>query len=142
MDLRGHQRLGIDSNVLIYLIENEGDLGDRAGALLDAVAAGQATAILSALVLAEVCAGPAKAGDGPLLERVADEILSLENTEVVSLSEELAIDAAVVRAARGLGLSDAIHLATARGEEATAFVTNDRRIKSSPQLEVLYLDEI
>ena len=31
---------------------------------------------------------------------------------------------------------------TARAAGATAFVTNDRRIKSRPGLEVLYLDDL
>lgn len=39
-------------------------------------------------------------------------------------------------------MGDAIHLATARAAGATALVTNDRRIRSVPRLEVIYLDDI
>jgi predicted nucleic acid-binding protein len=39
-------------------------------------------------------------------------------------------------------MTDAIHLASARSAGATAFVTNDRRIKPLPQLDVIYLDEL
>jgi hypothetical protein len=35
-----------------------------------------------------------------------------------------------------------IYLASARQAGATVFVTNDRRIRSMPQLEVSYLDEL
>jgi predicted nucleic acid-binding protein len=137
-----HERVGLDSNVVIYLLEDSGELGQRAGALLDAIARGEAVGILSAVVLTEACSGPAIAGDMTLVERVADELRSLENTEIVDVSADIAVDAAVIRGARSLTSADAIHLACARAAEATAFVTNDRRIKSSPQLEVLYLDEI
>lgn len=138
----GHKRVGLDSNVLIYLLEDSGKLGQSAGALLDAIAQGEAVGILSAIVLTEACAGPASAGDMTLVERVADEIRSLENTQIVDVSVDIAVDGAVIRGARSLGTPDAIHLACAKSAGATAFVTNDRRIKPSPGLDVLYLDEL
>lgn len=142
IDIGSHKRVGLDSNVLIYLLEDSGKLGQSAGALLDAIARGEAVGILSAIVLTEACAGPAKAGDMTLVERVADELRSLENTEIVDVSADIAVDGAVIRGARLVSTPDAIHLASARAAGATAFVTNDRRIKPSPQLDVLYLDEL
>jgi len=50
------------------------------------------------------------------------------------------VEAAILRGSTPLSTADAIHLATARLAGATAFVTNDRRIRSTPGLEVLYLD--
>ena len=41
-----------------------------------------------------------------------------------------------------MALADAIHLASARAAGATAFVTNDRRIRGSAKLEVIYLDDL
>lgn len=142
IDIGGHKRVGLDSNVLIYLLEDAGRLGESAGALLDAIAQGEAVGILSAIALTEACAGPAKAGDMTLVERVADELRSLENTQIVDVSADIAVDGAVIRGARSANTPDAIHLACARAGGATAFVTNDRRIKASPQLQVLYLDEL
>jgi predicted nucleic acid-binding protein len=52
------------------------------------------------------------------------------------------VDAAVIGGIRGLSLADAVHLACARAAGATAFVTNDRRIRGSRKLEVVYLDEL
>ena len=140
--LRGHRRVGIDSNVLIYLLEQPGPLGDRAGSLLDAIAAGEAEGIMATLALTEACAGPAQAGDPALVERYADELTSLENVRLIPLSAELAVDAAAMRGSTSIGMADAIHIATARNGGATAFVTNDRRIKPTPSLEILYLDEL
>jgi predicted nucleic acid-binding protein len=142
MSVRGHARVGIDSNVLIYLLEDSGQLGQKAGTVLDAIARGEAVGILSVIALTEACAGPASARELALVERVADEIRSLENTEIIDVSADIAVDGAVIRTGRSLSTPDAIHLASARAAQATAFVTNDRRIKSSPQLEVLYLDEL
>jgi predicted nucleic acid-binding protein len=44
-----------------------------------------------------------------------------------------------MRGRRSIALADAIHLATARTAGASAFVTNDRAIRSTPQLEVIRL---
>jgi predicted nucleic acid-binding protein len=42
----------------------------------------------------------------------------------------------------GIGIEDAVHLASARNAGATIFVTNDRRIRSIPRLAVVYLDDL
>lgn len=97
---------------------------------------------MATLTLTEVCAGPARAGDPAMVERYADELTSLENVRLIPLTSEVAVDAAATRGTGPLGLADAIHLASARSAGATAFVTNDRRISSTPALEVLYLDEL
>jgi predicted nucleic acid-binding protein len=140
--IKGHARVGIDSNVLIYLFEGSGALADKSAALLDAIADGQAEGVLATLALAEICSGPAAAGDPALVERYADELVSLENTRLVPLSADIAVDAAALRGGGSLTLADAIHLASTRRAGATAFITNDRRIRSTPQLEVIYLGKL
>jgi predicted nucleic acid-binding protein len=140
--IKGHARVGIDSNVLIYLFEGSGPLADKSAALLDAIADGQAEGVLATLALAEICSGPAAAGERALVERYSDELVSLENNRVIALSADIAVDAAALRGAGALSLADAIHLASARHAGATAFITNDRRIRSTPQLKVLYLDQL
>lgn len=137
-----HQRVGIDSNVLIYLLEGSSPLADVAGGLLDALAEGAGAGVLSALAVAEVSTGPARVGDAAMVQRYADELTSLENVQVVAMDAVVAIEAALIRGSGPLTLADAIHLATARLAGATAFVTNDRRIRSIDRLQVLYLDEL
>jgi predicted nucleic acid-binding protein len=97
----GHKHLciAIDSNVLIYLLEGSGPLADKSAALLDAIAAGEASGVLASLCLTEVCSGPARAGDRALVERYADELTSLENVRIVPLDADVAVDAAVIRGA-------------------------------------------
>jgi predicted nucleic acid-binding protein len=137
-----HRRVALDSNVLIYLLEGSGPLADRCAELLDAIAAGEGEGILATLALAEICSGPARAGDPAMVERYADELGSLDNVRLVPLDREIAVDSAALRGVTGPSLADAIHLATARHAGATAFVTNDRRIKATPRLDVVYLDQL
>ncbi len=140
--LKRHRRVAIDSNVLIYLLEGEADLGDKCAALLDALAAGEGEAALATIALAEICGRPAQEGNLALVDRYADELSSLENVNLVPLNPTVAVEAAVIRGATSLSLADAIHLACAREAGATAFVTNDRRIKPIRGLEVEYLADL
>ena len=138
----GHRRVAIDANALIYLLEDSGPLADVGEALLDAAEAGRTIVVLASLGLAEVCAGPATAGDLALVERYADAISSMPGLRIQPLTADVAVDAAVIRGSRRISLADATHLASARAAGATAFVTNDRRVRGSARLLVVYLDEL
>lgn len=137
-----HRRIGLDSNILIYVIERVDPWSQVAGELVDAVESGAAAATISALGLAEILSGPARAGDLAILERYDGEIRDIPGLSVESIGPDLAGDAAVIRGVRGMSLTDAVHLASARAAGATAFVTNDRRLRGSSKLEVLYLDDL
>jgi predicted nucleic acid-binding protein len=140
---RTHPRFGLDSNVFIYLFEGSGREADVASALVEAIAGGAATGTLAMLGLAEILTGPARADDAALTHRYADELLSLEGLSVPAMGREVALEAALVRgSAAQLSLGDAIHLASARLDHATAFVTNDRRLRAINGLEVVYLREL
>ena len=140
-DLAGHRRIGLDSNILIYLLETSGPLADAAARIVDAIDAGTTEAVLSTVGLIEILAGPARAGDAATFELTADALRDLL-IRVVSLDQATAEDAAWIRGSLGIGLEDAVHLASARNAGATAFVTNDRRLRSIPRLEVVYLDDL
>lgn len=139
--LTGHQKIGLDSNVLIYLIETRGPLADVVAIIVDMIADGQVVGVLSAIGLVEILVGPARVGDARLFETTAEALRDLP-IRVVPLSGAIAEDAAWIRGASGVGLEDAVHLASARAAGATAFVTNDRRIRAIPNLDVIYLDDI
>lgn len=139
--LARHPVVGLDSNVLIYVFEGTTPLADAAEALLDAVGSGQGDAVLATIGLTEILTRPAALGDGALFERYATELRSIEHLRLVPLDAETAIDAAWGRAGdRDLG--DAFHVATARAAGATAFVTNDRRVRGRAGIEVVYLSDL
>ncbi len=140
-DLARHRRIGLDSNILIYLLGTSGPLADAAARIVDAIEAGTTEAVLSTIGLIEILAGPASAGDAAAFELTADALRDLL-IRVVSLDRATAEDAAWIRGSLGIGLEDAVHLASARHAGATAFVTNDRRLRSIPRLEVVYLDDL
>jgi predicted nucleic acid-binding protein len=137
-----HRRIGLDSNLFIYLADDVQPWADRAAELVTAIEAGHTGGVLSAIGLTEVLSGPSRDGDLGRLERTNDEIRAIPGLRIVPVGPEIAADAAVIRGLRGLTLPDAIHLATARATGATAFITNDRRLRGSAKLEVIYLDDL
>ncbi|MBA2255155.1 MAG: PIN domain-containing protein, partial [Chloroflexi bacterium] len=88
--LARHRRAGIDSNVLIYLLEGSGAQAEAAGALLDRMAVGPLEGVLATLAIAEVASGPAREGDGAMAERYAEELSTLEGVTVVPLDRDIA----------------------------------------------------
>ena len=136
-----HQRIGIDSNVVIYALEGSGPESETARAIFDLLATGACSGVLSILGLVEVLVGPARHPGDALVQRYADELLDLEGLEIIPIDRDAAIEAAHVRAG-GTPLADAIHLASARTSGASAFVTNDRRLEALPGLEVITLPDL
>lgn len=137
-----HRRIALDANILIYLLEDGGPLADSSQGLIDAAENGDVAAVIAAIGLAEVCAGPARSGDLALAERYAAALGSMPGLRIQPLTAEVAVDAAVIRGVRGISLADAMHLASARASGATAFITNDRRLHGSARLDVVYLDDL
>jgi predicted nucleic acid-binding protein len=139
---RRHRRLAIDSNVLVYVLERSEPRAMIGRALIDAFESGLTRGVLSVIGLAELTAGPARLADPAHVERYGEQIRSIEGLHLQPLTVEIALDAGILRGVRGIGLADAIHLASARAAGATAFVTNDRRLHSSAHLEIVYLDDL
>jgi len=137
-----HRRIAFDANVFIYLFEGSGALSQAAASVLDAVSAGRATGIAATIALSEVIVGPVRAGDETMAERYLDAIRSIEHLDVVPATLEIAADAGFVRGRTGLTLADALHVATARAAGASILVTNDRRIRPMPQLDVVRLSDL
>jgi predicted nucleic acid-binding protein len=137
-----HRRIAFDANVFIYLFEGSGALSLAAASILDAISAGRSTGIAATIALSELIVGPVRAGDETMAERYLDAIRSIEHLHVVPATAEIAADAGVVRGRTGLTLADALHVATARAAGASALVTNDRRIRSMLQLDVVQLADL
>jgi len=136
-----HRLVALDANVLIYALEGSEAFGAQARALVDALDDGALAGSMATVAQLEILAGPARGGDAGIFERIASELASLPLT-LVPLTADVAADAAWLRGQGGLDLADAIHAASARAVGSTAFITNDRRIRSRPKLDVFYLDDL
>lgn len=61
---------------------------------------------------------------------------------VIPISRQILLSAAQLRAETKLKLPDAIHVATAKWAECSAFITNDRGIKHDDGLRVIIWDKL
>lgn len=138
--LTRHRRIAIDSNVLIYVLDDDPRRAEIAADVLDAVAAGEVEGVIASIGVVEALVGPARADDGARFELAAATIRDL-GLEIVGMDADVAEDAAWIRGRSGLTLGDAVHVASAHHARATALVTNDRRIRARRDLDVLYLDD-
>ncbi len=136
-----HPRIALDANVLIYVLEGSEQFGLQARAVVDALDGGVLAGSMATIGQVEVLAGPARVGDAAVFERTADELRSL-GLNLVTLTSDVAEDAAWLRGLGGLALADAVHVASARQAGATAMITNDRRIRPRPGLDVFYLSDL
>lgn len=132
-DLGRFTRVGLDSAVLIYHLEDVRPYSDLTEDLFAAVARGTPGAVLSTISVAELLVKPRREGQPGRVAALQRFVVSLPNAAVVAPDVAVASEAARLRAAYGLRLPDALLVATARREGAQAFLTNDgelRRLKA------------
>lgn len=77
-----------------------------------------------------------------LVQQYRDILLSAEGLTTILLSQDIAEEAARLRAAHNIRTPDAIQVATAIHAGASFFLTNDDRLPALPELTVLVLDEL
>jgi predicted nucleic acid-binding protein len=124
----------VDTAPWIYLLEDHAEFASRFLGLFEAAERGQIQLALSTVTLAEVLAGPFKAGQTALAKRYET---ALGAYQVVPLSATVASLAAQLRVQYRLKLPDAVQLASALEIGAAALVTHDRDFSAVEGLPVL-----
>lgn len=113
----------IDSCLLIYLVEEHPIFGPR---MKSAMAEDPAARFaISPLVKLECLVAPLKRGD-PVLQRAYEMLFS--RFLLLSMPEDVFLQAARLRAQFNLKTPDALHLATAQHHSCAALWTNDDRM--------------
>ncbi|MFN0182494.1 MAG: type II toxin-antitoxin system VapC family toxin [Aquabacterium sp.] len=124
----------VDTAPVIYLLEDHPRFLPLFIGLFEAEAAGDLQIAISTITVAEVLAGPLRAGQDALARRYEK---ALGRYVVVAVDSAIAVSAARLRARYALKLPDAIQLATALEMGAAALVTHDRDFAKVQGLAVL-----
>jgi predicted nucleic acid-binding protein len=135
----GAGRVGIDTCLFIYYIEEDPRFLPLIDPLFHEADAGTRELVTSALTLLEVLVVPYRAGDASLAARYEQLLTRSRGIRVVDLSRDQLRDAAQLRAATGIKTPDALQIAAAIACGCTAFVTNDRRLPAVRGTRVLQL---
>ncbi len=134
--------VGVDTAPFIYLIEEHPDYLPLVRPFFEAVDLGRLRVVTSVITLLEVLVQPLRQDNQELAQKYRDILLGAAGLSVVPVSVSIAEEAASLRACYHLRTPDAIQIATAKSEGASAFLTNDRRLASLPGIQVLVLDEL
>ena len=123
-------RIFIDTNVFIYLFEDEGRRGKRATEIFNEISLRGDEVLTSALTLGEILIKPLEANDLALADRYRKAFRG-PTVRMISFDEVAGERYARVRQDRGIKAPDAIQLATAAAAGCDLFITNDDRLAGS-----------
>lgn len=140
-DLRGHV-VGLDTTPVIYYIERKKPYIDMLRPFFQAVDNGDITLVTSIVTLLEVLVHPFRYGDTELVSKYRETLFNTDGLLTVQLSQEIAEEAARLRAMHTIRTPDAIQMATAINAGATFFLTNDTGFPTSTKINVLVLDKL
>lgn len=115
----------VDSAPVVYALEGSA-LARPFEPIFEAVEAGRIRAIVTPITLAEVVAGPLRAGREDLAARYRAALTSSPGWTLRPLDADIAMLAARLRFRHRLKLPDALQLATALEEGCHALITHDR----------------
>ncbi|HEX4320895.1 MAG TPA: PIN domain-containing protein [Acidobacteriaceae bacterium] len=120
-------RIFLDTNLWIYLIEDQGPFGIRATEIIHALISRGDTLATSTLTLGEILVKPLRKGDLDLADRYRRAMRS-PGMLLIPFDEKGAEIFARLRPDRETKPQDAIQLASAASVGCDLFITNDERL--------------
>lgn len=141
--LRQHSVIGLDTCVFIYHFEAHPRYLPLTQALLEGVQHGRWRAVASVLTVMELTVRPWQLGQPAVAREYEALLVHMPNLTVTDVTRDVARRAAQLRAAFRLRPADALQVAGAMTNGATAFITNDRALEHlDPTLDMVLLDEL
>lgn len=139
--MEGH-RVYVDTNIFVYFLDKSPEFFPVVGPVIERIASGGIVGVAGIAVMAEVLVKPYRTGDLFLVASIKS-FFSQEGFLSIAHHDRETFDlAAQLRATKGLGFADALHVATAIRNGCRFFLTNDTRIVSSDLLMILRISEL
>jgi predicted nucleic acid-binding protein len=136
-----HRVLGIDTMAFIYHLEGNEQCGPFTRILFSAVESGECRGVTSVLTLMETLVRPKEIGDSNLRDDYYFALTTFPNLTIRDVDAEVAERAAELRAMSRLRPPDALQIATCLVEGGSAFVTNDERLRSIEDPEIIIMKD-
>jgi predicted nucleic acid-binding protein len=142
-ELKKLKKVGLDSSILIYHLEDLEPYANLTENIFAAVAEGSLIAVLSTVSVTELLVQPFTAGQQDRIAAFERFLFSLPNTELKSPDYLIAREAARLRSKYRIRTPDALLMATSIIEKADAFITNDARLRTlrAEGIIILVLDD-
>jgi predicted nucleic acid-binding protein len=142
LKLFSNQTIFIDTSPLIYYIEEHSQYLKFLRHLFTSHEEYGYLFISSVITLMEVLVLPLRCKKNELAQRYETILTNSQSIKLVTIDNEIAKVSARLRAEYSLKTPDAIQLATAVVYSADTFLTNDKRLKTVKEVNVLTLDEL
>lgn len=134
--------VALDTTPLIYFIEEHPIYLKVVEPFFQAVEHGDITVVTSIVTLLEALVHPIKNANEELAQKYRELLFNSEGLTTITLSQEIAEEAARLRAFHNIRTPDSIQMATAITEGASFFLTNDMRLPLLSTLSTLTLDNL
>jgi predicted nucleic acid-binding protein len=125
----------LDTNLVIYFVEQPPTWGLKAKARITALLGGGEELAVSDIVRMECLVGPLKRGDGKV-ESDFRTFFASPDLRVLPITAAVCERAARIRATLGFKPLDSLHLAAAVEYGCARFLTNDLRLNSFPDIPI------
>lgn len=120
--------IAFDTNIAIYALNGHPKYAEESIAIISE--ASRSGGCVSVLLLTELLSYP-KLADKLYLQKAEEFVQSLANLDIVAIDEEISRYAAtLMRQHETIRLADALHIASASLGGASAFWTNDQKLKN------------
>lgn len=133
LKLKNLKRVAIDTNIFIYHFHDYDVFTPKSNEIFSLLTAQGTNIVTSSITIAELLSIKAPTRK---INELKDELYQTPNLKIISVSDELAIEAARIRRDYSFRLPDAIQLATAVFARAEAFITNDKQLKRFKKVDV------
>lgn len=139
--LRSFQRVGFDTPVFVYHIEQTSRWAGPASYALEAMTDGKFAGMTSVVTLLEIAIKPLRLGRPEIADAYEALIGDITNLSINSVDVRSARIGAELRATYGLRTPDSLQIAACLANGAEAFVTNDRRLRRVKEIDIVVLDD-
>jgi predicted nucleic acid-binding protein len=129
--------VALDTQIFIYFIEEDHRYLPLIKSLFEALDRGDLAGVTSGLSLMEVLVVPYRSGNAALADRYESLLTRSRGLRFIEVDRRLLKAAAQLRATFKLKPPDAIQVAAALVGNCNSFLTNDRRIRAVPGLQIL-----
>ena len=120
-------RIFLDTNLFVYLFEDEGQRGKRATEIFNEISLRGDEVLTSTMTLGELLVKPIEANDMALADRYR-RVFRGPTVKMISFDEAASEKYARIRRDRAIKAPDVIQLATAAAAGCELFITNDDRL--------------
>lgn len=127
--------------VFVYSLEMPSRLAALAKQVLDAVESSAVTAVTSEITIMELMVRPLQLGQTDIASGYETLLSNFPNLTIAELPRFATRKAAELRARHGLHALDALQISACIINGATAFITNDLRLRRVIELDMIILDD-